>query len=307
MKEGIIFIEKAFWNKISSIRERYAILDKLIRSQSAIYTNFQKEEISRDTILGIIHDETGGRLYWNKNINDYFDAEDIVSLSSIFLTEGDAITISKKSTQRGIVIFNNDYFSIDNKVFYNLDPLPIDEDKRYYLGWKNEQFAPFLANNKCNSIIINDKYLCDKGYMSPDLKDILDLVLPKKLRIPFHLSVFSKVNSNGDAIYQDIKDTIKAIRSPEFCENTLLTLCYSTYHDRFIVSNNYYITVGAGFALFNGGKKPMNTTTIQIYYPTAVGKRTEYNLWIKKCLEINERTKNYWGDKVNRLFDLVEK
>ena len=42
MKEGIIFIEKAFWNKISSTRERYAILDKLIRSQSAIYTTLSR-------------------------------------------------------------------------------------------------------------------------------------------------------------------------------------------------------------------------------------------------------------------------
>ncbi|MBQ8455368.1 MAG: hypothetical protein IJ537_08545 [Bacteroidaceae bacterium] len=303
MKEGIIFIDKVFWKNISSIRERYTILDKLILSQSAIYTNFQKEE---DTILDIIHSETGGRLYWSKDIKDYIDAEDIVSLSSIYLTERDVVSIEKKSSQNGIVIFNNRLFSTDKRVFSNIDSLPIDEDKRYYLGWKNEQFAPILSNNKCNSMIINDKYLCNKGYMNPDLKDILDLVLPKSLSIPFHLSIFSEVNSNGNEIYTDIINTIIAIRSQKFMDNTLFTLCYSTLHDRFIISNNYYISVGAGFALFNGGKKPKNSTSIKMYYPTAVGKKMEYQLWIKKTLEINERTINYWGDRVNRLFDLVK-
>ena len=49
-----------------------------------------------------------------------------------------------------------------------------------------------------------------------------------------------------------------------------------------------------------------NSTSIKMYYPTAVGKKMEYQLWIKKTLEINERTINYWGDRVNRLFDLVK-
>ena len=212
----------------------------------------------------------------------------------------------KKSAQRGIIIFNNSQFSNDKKVFNAPEPMDIDEDKRFPLGWKNNLFAPILSNNKCNSIIINDKYLCNKGYMSPDLKVLLDVILPQKIEIPFHLSIFSEVNSNGDAIYQEIVNTIISVRSAEFCNNTLLTLCYSTLHDRFIVSNTYCITVGAGFALFNGGKKPKNSTSLKIFYPTAVGKKQEYNLWIRKTSEINERTLNYWGKKVNRLFDLIK-
>lgn len=306
MKEGIIFIEKKFWNNIVSMRERYGILDKLIRSQSAIYTNFQKEEVACDTILGLVYDDTGGRLYWDKDINDYIDSEDIVSLASIYLTDNDFSLCDKKSAQRGIIIFNNSQFSNDKKVFNAPEPMDIDEDKRFPLGWKNNLFAPILSNNKCNSIIINDKYLCNKGYMSPDLKVLLDMILPQKIEIPFHLSIFSEVNSNGDAIYQEIVNAIISVRSAEFCNNTLLTLCYSTLHDRFIVSNTYCITVGAGFALFNGGKKPKNSTSLKIFYPTAVGKKQEYNLWIRKTSEINERTLNYWGKKVNRLFDLIK-
>jgi len=306
MKEGIIFIEKAFWNKINSVRERYSLLDKLIQSQSAIYTNFHKEEVACDSVLGLVYDDTGGRLYWDKDIDDYIDSEDIVSLASIYLIDNNSLLCDKKSAQRGIIVFNNSQFFNDNKVFIAPEPIEIDEDKRFPYGWKNNLFAPILSNNKCNSIIINDKYLCNKGYVSPDLKDLLDVILPQRIEIPFHLSIFSEVNSNGDSIFEEIKNAIASIRTLDFCKNILITLCYTTLHDRFIISNTYFITVGAGFALFNGGKKPQNTTSLKMHYPTAVGKKHEYYLWIKKTCEINERTKNYWGDRVNRLFDLVK-
>lgn len=306
MKEGIIFVEKAFWKKINSVRERYSLLDKLIRSQSAIYTNFNKEEIACDTVLGLVYEDTGGRLFWDKDINDSIDSEDIVSLASIYLTDNSSLLCDKKSAQRGIIVLNSSLFSNDNKIFNTPEPIEIDEDKIFPYGWKNNLFAPILSNNKCNSIIINDKYLCNKGYMSPDLKVLLDVILPQKIEIPFHLSIFSEVNSNGDDIFEEIKDAVASIRTSEFCKNTFFTLCYTTLHDRFIISNNFFITVGAGFALFNGRKKPQNSTSLKIHYPTAVGKKHEYYLWIKKTSEINERTLNYWGEKVNRLFDLVK-
>ena len=271
MREGIIFVEKDFWNKITSARERYVLLDKLIRSQSAVYTNFKKDE---DTVLDLIYSETGGRLYWNKNINDFIDKDDIVSLTSIYLTDLDSLLCDGKAIQRGTVIFNNS-----------------------------------LSNNKCNSIIINDKYLCNKGYMNPDLRNLLEVVLPQKSNIPFHLSIFSQVNNNGNKIFQEIKRTIASVRSPEFCNNTLLTLCYTTDHDRYILSNTFYITIGSGFSLFNGGNKPSHSSSLAMYYPTAVGGKTEFYLRIKKANEINKMAKDCWpenGDRENRLFDLVK-
>lgn len=305
MKEGVIFIEKAFWKKLDSAKERYNVLDKLIQSQSDIYTNYNKEEITCDSILTLIYDDTGGRLYWDKNINDYIDNEDIISLSSIYLTDKDSILCDGKSIQHGIVVFNNIQFRRDEKVFSTINQVPIDEDIKYKDGWKNKIFDSILLNNRCNAVIINDKYLCNKGYVNPDLKNLLDIILPQKLKIPFHLSIFSEINSNGDEIYEDIKNTISSIRSQDFYRNTLLTLCYSTLHDRFIISNTYCITVGAGFNLFNGRNKPQNSTSLKIFYPTAVGNKTEYNLWIKKTKEVNERNNNYWGERVNRLFELV--
>ena len=306
MKEGVIFVEKSFWERLSSVRDRYAISDKLIHSQSDIYTNFNKEEISCDTFLGSIHDETGGRLYWDKNIEDFIESEDVIPLVSIYLTGHDTMFCDGKSIQKGIIVFNNSQFSSDHKVFSIPEPITVDEDNMYSHGWKNESFAPLLAKNICNSLIINDKYLCNKGYMNPDLKDILDVVLPQRLTIPFHLSIFSEINSNGDKIYQEITDTISDIRSSEFFNNILFTLSYSTLHDRFIISNTFCITVGAGFALFNGRSKPQNSTSINIHFPTAVGKKREYNMWIKKTKEINDRSNNYWGKRVNRLFELVD-
>lgn len=306
MKEGVIFVEKAFWEKLDSVRQRYAISDKLIHSQSDIYTDFNKEEVSCDTFLGSIHEETGGKLYWDKNVKDYIESEDVAYLASIYLTGMDSMLCDGKSIQRGILVFNQSKFSDDNKVFSTPEPIPIDEDNRYKYGWKNELFGPILLNNKCNSIIINDKYLCNKGFMNPDLKDLLDVILPQSIRIPFHLSIFSEVNSNGEAIYNEIKTAISSIRPSGFCDNLSFTLYYSTLHDRFIISNNYCITVGAGFALFNGKSKPHNSTSLKIFFPTAVGRKREYYLWIKKTKEINDRPYNFWGeDKVNRLFDLV--
>lgn len=305
MKEGVIFVEKTFWGKLASDRDRYILSEKLIRSRSDIYTNYNKEEVYCDTILLSICDATGGKLYWNKNIDDYIESEDIVSLASVYLTGMDSMLCDGRSIQRGIIVFNNSLFSDDSKVFFTPEPVAIDEDETYPDGWKNDRFLQILANNYSNAIIINDKYLCDKGYVNPNLKNLLDVILPQTIKIPFHLSIFSIVNKNGEGIFEDIKKIVSSIRSSEFCEKTKFYLCYSTIHDRFIISNNYCITSGAGFALFNKKNKPENSTELEIVFPTAVGGRNQYNLWIKKINKVSLNNKNSWGTRENRLFDLV--
>ena len=305
MKEGVIFLEKKFWRKIKAGRERYVFIDRIIRSHSAIYTDFQKNDIGTDPDLSDVYNETGGRLFWDKSITDYIDSDDIVALSSVYLFDKDSLFCAEKTNSRGIMIMNNNQYSKENVVF-EIQEQKIDEDKRYFQGWKHKFFEPIFLNKHCNALIINDKYLCNKGYMNPALKDIFDLLLPYETNMPFHLSVFSEINSNGDAIFKEIKEAVLSVRSQNFVNSTMFTLCYTTLHDRFIISNTFLITVGAGFALFNNKGKPQNSTAIKLLFPTAIGKKTEYNLWIEKTKEINDRTKNYWGDRKNRLFDLVE-
>lgn len=305
MKEGVIFLEKKFWRKIKAGRERYVFIDRIIRSHSAIYTDFQKNDIGTDPDLSDVYNETGGRLFWNKNIADYIESDDIVALSSIYLFDKDSLFCDEKTNSRGIIVLNNKQYSNENDVF-EIHVQEIDEDQKYFQGWKHKLFEPVFSNKHCNALIINDKYLCNKGYMNPALKEILDLLLPYETDMPFHLSVFSEINSNGDSIFNDIKDAVLSVRSQNFVNNTLFTLCYTTLHDRFIISNTFLITVGAGFALFNNKGKPQNSTAIKLLYPTAIGQKTEYNLGIKKTKEINDRTLNFWGDRINRLFDLVD-
>lgn len=305
MKEGVIFLEKKFWMKIKAGRERYVFIDRIIRSHSAIYTDFQKNDVGTDPDLSDVYNETGGRLFWDKSITDYIDSDDIVALSSVYLFDKDSLFCAEKTNSRGIMIMNNNQYSKENVVF-EIQEQKIDEDKRYFQGWKHKFFEPIFLNKHCNALIINDKYLCNKGYMNPALKDIFDLLLPYETNMPFHLSVFSEINSNGDSIFKEIKEAVLSVRSQNFVNNTLFTLCYTTLHDRFIISNTFLITVGAGFALFNNRGKPQNSTAIKLLFPTIIGKKTEYNLWIEKTKEINARTKNYWGDRKNRLFDLVE-
>lgn len=303
MKEGVIFIEKDFWKRMETDRERYVFVDKIINSHSDIYTDYQKKDIGNDAILSDVYFETGGRLYWNKDFCDYFDSNDIVALSSIYFLDKDSLFCEEKSDSRGIIVRNNNQYADDN--LFDLHQQDIDESQRYEKGWKNNVFKPILSNKQCNALIINDKYLCNKGYIDSALKDILDLLLPYKTDLPFHLSVFSEINSNGDSIFENIKGIVSSVRSQDFLNNTEVTLCYSTLHDRFIISNTFLITVGAGLALFQNKGKPKNSTAIKLIYPTAIGEKTEYNLFIKKTKEINDGTKNYWGKRVNRLFDLV--
>ena len=97
MKEGVIFLEKNFWRHLRGDRERYVFVDRIIRSHSAIYTNFQKNEISDDPNLIDVYNETGGRLFWNKNIADYIESDDIVALSSIYLFDKDSLFCDEKT------------------------------------------------------------------------------------------------------------------------------------------------------------------------------------------------------------------
>ena len=310
MKEGIIFLEKSFWMGMTSEREKYLLVDKIIRSHSDIYTDFQKNDIGETPALYDVFSETGGRIYWDKNVDDYIDSDDIRCLSSFFLVDKDSMYCDGKSVSRGIVVMNNSQYKKPN-TFFEQTTREIDEGRKYYQGWKNKSFESIFSNKYCNALIINDKYLCNKGYINPELLDILDLLLPRKIDMTFHLSIFSEINTNGESIYMELRSTIKSIRSDEFERNTQLTLCYSTLHDRFILSNTFLITVGAGFKLFsdkygNPSNKPSNSTAIKVLFPVACGTKSEYNLFIRKTNDINNGTINYWGDKENRLFDLVK-
>jgi hypothetical protein len=190
----------------------------------------------------------------------------------------------------------------------------IYEDRNYEKGWKDVFTKDIERNPLCNSMIINDKFICKEGNLegiTDNLKSLLDVLLPNGPQaLDFHLSVFCKIDNRdkGNKVYKNILKYLTEIR-PNL--NILLSLYTSSdVHNRFVLTNSYVLEVGAGFNLFKNGKAE-NGSEYNYYYPLTIGNNEIFIGKLKKVEKVfsdsyqKECFRNFWGEKKNRLFDLI--
>lgn len=127
----------------------------------------------------------------------------------------------------------------------------------------------------CNSMIIVDNYILNELEQAKDnLKGIFDALLPLSLNseTPFHISIFTalKQNKNVDlpskARLDEIMKLLGCIRPNLNVELSIIKCPSDKFHDRTIITNNYYIGCGGGFDLFKS-RKSQKTTTVNIISP----------------------------------------
>lgn len=313
MNDVAFFLQKDIWTHLNTKGKSILRADVCkAMTRTEVRTDITKEELADDEYLFQVWNDNGGRFKFDFSAEkEYIDSTLAAPLSSTYLVKEDTRVCEKRSQAHGTVVLNEELLD-RHPAFFAQQEIYIEKgkDKKYEKGWEENEFTPIFGGHNCNALVLMDKYICKEGSvsrMNKNLKSLLNALLPDSLDgIPFQLSIFSEFDqTQGKRIYQEICDTIRNIR-PKLNVSTTL---YHTHeiHDRLIVTNNFMIEVGAGFALFKNGAAA-NETTIK-YYPY---KKPDYYQRIKSVARIsrkseaNENFANHWGTRENRLFELVD-
>lgn len=146
---------------------------------------------------------------------------------------------------------------------------------------KEEEFSwDFLedhARHNCNSMIIVDNYILkNHKRLKLNLEKILSVLLPESLDIPFQLSVFAICDEGKSQSWNQSEDIIQRWLKKNRPKLPYELRCHPIkkddffFHDRSIITNNIWISCGAGFDLFydqNGKRLAGKSTTVNIVYP----------------------------------------
>ncbi len=201
----------------------------------------------------------------------------------------------------------------DFKPILNDNGTAIDKNDEDIKSWKDIlKFCP------CNSIALVDNYiLTEKKVLDENLTDIFDTLLPKKLNIeiPFQISIFSTLKDGCDSqkLFTDIAVKIESLRPELRFKLSIFKVSKDKFHDRTLVTNNFYVSCSGGFDLFKD-KKSTKMTTVNIVYPflnnSIVWTSVAYSNFIKEVSTVFNKatefkteylTGFFRGSKENRL------
>ncbi len=137
-------------------------------------------------------------------------------------------------------------------------------------NWSWDYLGGKLTDRSSNSMIIIDNYIFQNGVR--DLFEILNQLLPEQCNIGYHLTIIYFV---GEPDRNQLMERIRE-QKPYLADNLQLELIRAVgsqeFHDRVIISNNYWISIGGGFDVSkrnrNTGKLEVKrTTNMEVIYP----------------------------------------
>lgn len=177
-------------------------------------------------------------------------------------------------------------------------------------SWKDIEIPD--ASKISNSLIIVDNYILkDTKKFDKNIFSILDVMLPQETEIPYHISVFTKIFGSEEDMqlrYEKIVDETKRIR-PKLDFMFEIRDADEFFHDRKMVTNNAYFTIGKGFDIFPLDKRD---TDLHVSFPFLYDSEEEisYYALLKKLSTIEYRKfgKHIWSDSpmTNRLLEIFQ-
>lgn len=155
--------------------------------------------------------------------------------------------------------------------------IPIQQNT--LLDWK-EAFKRHMPSTACNSMIFVDNYIFkDKDY--ENLKSILSSLLPTSLSIEFHLTIVSLIddsmglNVQEEKIYENLCAWFRVHRPNLKYKLELLLVKKIDSHDRYIITNSYFVSCPAGFDILKKNCKASKYSCVDIDYPFIVVEQQE--------------------------------
>ena len=201
----------------------------------------------------------------------------------------------------------DDYFSIKHYDEFDKDEVingSTDNGWGNFLEQVNRPLPPI------NSIVLNDRWIVSntnektakkQGFWGlNNLTKLFDEILPKKLKIPFHILIYCQHPKldivTTDDIFEKFIQNVKKLREYEI----VIEVVYSTArHKRGLYTNYFLFDADRGFNVFyNYNHKVLNgenDLSIAAYFndPTSSGK-TVYDIARSKIKKINEACKDVY-------------
>jgi len=172
------------------------------------------------------------------------------------------------------------------------------------------------------NILINDSYILNDKQNQKIRDNLLPLILKLAQKAPKNLPLEITILSDPSPNYLDY-EKIHARLSTELdqflgADRYKLNLIRFSTHDRFILTNYFYITSGKGFTFFreDKGVNYNSTTTIEFYFIFSTQKKVlifDDLMEIKEKLEILQNSDpgtyskiiHYFPRKESRIFNLI--
>lgn len=140
----------------------------------------------------------------------------------------------------------------------------------------------------CNAVVIMDKYLFSNGL--DKIKELLDCFVSQNIKIDFHLTILTdKIVKKQD--YPTDEDIERKLKEKETKIRKHLSSTHpginfvveifrikgKVFHDRVLLTNYCYLTIGAGFDLFNDSGTAQHEGDITMDCPCFTGNELKYN------------------------------
>jgi len=204
--------------------------------------------------------------------------DEILTSTAMFLTTKEKVVCNRIMKKMGILAYNMETI-LDSDFLYNDCGTSLPDERRQLNGWKS--ILEQREINVCNSLIIIDNYLLqsnvNQNYANKSVNEkvennllpILDALLPKKIDVPFQISLFAIEGKEPfSRLANDLKDKIKALRGGDVKINLQICKCTKEFHDRVLITNNIWMSSGMGFDLFGAKGFHVNRpTTISLLFP----------------------------------------
>ena len=212
-------------------------------------------------------------------INDYENTKGLLDFSPILFVyqvkkqqRSNNNLCQKYRSQYGLMVYDQDSYQ---DIGVALDDSGYAVKRNSSDGWSNLLGSRTLYGNSL--IIIDDYLLKDTGLYENNLYEILDILLPWDIKIPFYITFFrGKCDVDMPIQYKMIKERIKALRPKYFNEGSdfyglikinIIEDRRNVFHDRVILTNYCWISCGSGFDLYSKSQRAKHSTSVSILYP----------------------------------------
>ena len=243
--------------------------------------------------------------------------DEILTSTTMFLTTKEKIVCNRVMKRFGILAYNIETI-LESDFLYNDCGTSLPDEKRLLNGWKS--ILEQREINVCNSLIIIDNYLLqsnvNQNYASKSVNEkvennllpILDALLPKKIDVPFQISLFAIEGKEPfSRLANSLKDKIKALRGGDVKINLQICKCTKEFHDRVLITNNIWMSSGMGFDLFGAKGFHVNRpTTISLLFPfvqtSALWVEQAYEKTIECVNRVTQKNAHYGDEFDSRLY-----
>lgn len=175
---------------------------------------------------------------------------------------------------------------------------------------KNIDWNKILKNSPAiNSLIIMDRYIvASADDIKNNLFPIIDALIPNSLKIPFHLTLMTKVPQTDDIkeLYDSIILHLKKVKPSVHVDLEIHNCTSGDFHDRAILSTNLYISCGSGFNLRRDNGSSQHTTNFKMSLVGICnerGEKIEWDTYYRNAFTIANNRPSYPCKNNNRMFD----